>query len=146
MKSFVPAIVASLAFTFPALAQDADPEKGEKEFKRCRACHAIESEDETFVKGGKTGPNLYGTVGRTAGTYDGFKYSAGLVEAGANGLVWDEANLLEFIADPNKFLGSKSKMTKQRVKNGPDLAAFLATFSEETSSDAGEEATEEATD
>ncbi|SLN50826.1 Cytochrome c-550 precursor [Roseovarius albus] len=142
MKPIVPAIIASFAFALPVSAQDI--EKGEKEFKRCRACHAIASEDETFVKGGKTGPNLYGIIGRTAGSVEGFKYSPELVELGGGGLVWDETNLLEYIADPNTFIGGRSKMTKQKVKNGPDLAAFLATFSEGASSDPGEAAEETA--
>ncbi len=145
MKSILPAIVASFALTLPAAAQEGDPDKGKKEFKRCRACHAIASDTEDFVKGGKTGPNLYGVIGRTAGTVEGFKYSTGLVEKGAEGLVWDQANLLEYISNPSKFIGSKSKMTPQKVKKGPDLAAYLATFSEGASSDAAESA-EEATD
>ncbi|WP_120500861.1 cytochrome c family protein [Roseovarius sp. EL26] len=145
MKLIVPAILASLAFALPATAQEGDPDKGKKEFKRCRACHAIASDTEDFVKGGKTGPNLYGVIGRAAGSVEGFKYSTGLVEMGANGLVWDEANLLEYIANPGKFIGSKSKMTPQKVKKGPDLAAYLASFSEGSSSDS-DAAAEETSD
>ena len=39
--------------------------RGEKEFNKCKACHTIQAPDGTdVVKGGKTGPNLYGVVGR----------------------------------------------------------------------------------
>ena len=73
----------------PAFA-DGDAAKGEKEFKKCKACHAIEAPDGTAImKGGKTGPNLYGVVGRTAGTYPDFNYGESLVSAGQAGLVWD---------------------------------------------------------
>ena len=35
----------------------------------------VQAPDGTdIVKGGKTGPNLYGVVGRKAGSEEGFKY------------------------------------------------------------------------
>ena len=53
-------------------APTGDVEAGEKAFKKCKSCHMIQDADgENIVKGGKTGPNLYGVVGRTAGTYEG---------------------------------------------------------------------------
>ena len=130
MKTIFTATATILALAAPAFAEG-DAAKGEKEFKKCKSCHAIASEDEVFVKGGKTGPNLYGIIGSAAGAQEGFKYSAALADAGANGLVWDEANLAEFIQDPKGFLGDKSKMTFKLKKKAPDVAAYLATFSAE---------------
>ena len=48
----------------------ADPVSlGQKSFKKCTACHAIiDDNGEVLRKGGKAGPNLYGIVGRTAGS------------------------------------------------------------------------------
>ena len=80
------AALTCLALATPALAEG-DPEKGEKEFAKCRSCHMIESESETIVKGGKTGPNLYGVIGRTAGALDGFTYGDDIVAAGESGRV-----------------------------------------------------------
>ncbi len=38
-----------------------DPAAGEKGFNKCKSCHSIiTGDDETIVKGGKTGPNLFG--------------------------------------------------------------------------------------
>ena len=55
-----------VAFAAPALASG-DAAKGESDFKKCKACHAIVADDGTeIVKGGKVGPNLYGVVGRAA--------------------------------------------------------------------------------
>ena len=81
------AIIGALmgaTLAMPALAQDAgDATVGEKEFRKCKACHMIQAPDGTdVVKGGKTGPNLYGVVGRKAGTYEGFKYSDALIKLG----------------------------------------------------------------
>lgn len=78
--------LAAFALATPALA-DGDIAKGEKEFGKCKACHSVEAADGTvIVKGGKTGPNLYGVIGRAAGSTD-FKYGSGLKEAGEKGLV-----------------------------------------------------------
>ncbi|WP_136637159.1 c-type cytochrome [Pseudooceanicola onchidii] len=130
-------IIATIsAIAAPAYAEG-DVATGEKEFRKCKSCHAIESADETIVKGGKTGPNLYGVIGRTAGTAEGFSYGADLVAAGDAGVVWDEASLATYIEDPKAFLqdtlddkGAKSKMTFKLKKNTADVAAYLATFSE----------------
>jgi len=117
-------------------AQAGDPAKGEKTFKRCKSCHAITDEDGTkIVKGGKSGPNLYGVIGRTVGTLEGFKYGDSIVAAGAAGIVWDEENLAIYVADPKAWLqdvlddsSAKSKMTFKLKKGGDDMAAYLATL------------------
>ena len=46
------------------------------DFGKCKACHSIIAADGTdIVKGGKTGPNLFGVIGRPVGSLDGFTYS-----------------------------------------------------------------------
>ncbi|WP_298844580.1 cytochrome C [uncultured Roseobacter sp.] len=130
------AALIALSFAAPAFADGhstGDAAAGEKEFNKCKACHMIESDaGETIVKGGKTGPNLYGVIGRTAGTAD-FRYGDDLVAAGEAGLVWDEANLAEYTKDPRAFLRAflddskaKSKMAFKLKKGGEDVAAYLA--------------------
>jgi len=136
MKTTTSSLSLVLAFCLtavPALAEG-DAEKGEKGFNKCKACHMIVSDaGETIVKGGKTGPNLYGVVGRTAGTAEGFKYGADLVKAGENGLVWDEATFSEYTQDPRSFLktylddtSAKSKMSFKLKKGAEDIYAYLA--------------------
>jgi cytochrome c len=138
-RTFVTLI--SLAFAAPAFADghaSGDAEAGEKVFKKCKSCHMIVSDtDETIVKGGKTGPNLWGVVGRTAGTAD-FKYGKDLVATGEAGLVWDEEQFVAYVADPKAFLretlddsGAKSKMSF-KLKDADDAAnvwAYLASVS-----------------
>ncbi|GAA6206769.1 cytochrome c2 [Cognatishimia sp. WU-CL00825] len=119
-------------FAGAALAGDAA--LGEKNFKRCKSCHAITADDGTkIMKGGKTGPNLFGVIGRTVGSEEGFNYSASMQAAAAAGLVWDEENLAAFVLDPKGWLkevlsdpSAKSKMTLKLKKGGDDVAAFLA--------------------
>ena len=118
-----------LAFTGTIAFAEGDPAKGEKVFRKCKSCHMITSEDEVFVKGGKTGPNLYGIIGRQAGSLEGFKYSKILAAKGEEGLKWDEKSLAEYTQDPTKFLGERSKMTFKLKKGSEDVAAYLATFS-----------------
>ena len=127
----LPALAVLLALSAPALAQDAA--KGESEFKKCKACHAIEAPDGTAIqKGGKTGPNLYGVVGRTVASTD-FAYGDSLKSVGAAGTTWDEASLVAYVADPTAWLkeatgdaGAKSKMSFKLAKGGADVAAYLA--------------------
>ena len=57
------------------------------------------------MKGGRTGPNLYGVVGRQAGTQEDFdKYGDSIVAAGEAGLVWTEELIVEYAKDPKAFL------------------------------------------
>lgn len=140
MKTILYATMAVAALAIPALADDAgDPAKGENEFKKCKACHMIQAPDGTdVVKGGKVGPNLYGVVGRKAGTEEGFKYSDALVKLGEAGEIWTTEDLAHYITDPNEYVeekvGDKSlktKMTFKLAKNQADVVAFLAQNSPE---------------
>ena len=127
-------IFALALLASPAFAGDAA--EGEEDFKKCKACHAVTAADGTeIVKGGKTGPNLFGIVGRQIGTYPEFKYGASIIAAGADGSVWDEAALAAYVADPAKWLqdktgdaAAKSKMTFKLKEGGEDMAAYLATL------------------
>ena len=86
-------ILAAIVLSSPAFAGDAA--KGEADFKKCKACHAITAADGTeIVKGGKTGPNLFGVIGRQIGTAPDFKYGESTVAAGADGTVWDEVSVV----------------------------------------------------
>jgi cytochrome c len=131
---YVRLIAAVALLSSPAFAGDAA--KGEADFKKCKACHAITATDGTeVVKGGKTGPNLFGVIGRQIGSYPDFKYGDSIVAAGADASVWDEASLAAYLVDPAKWLqektgdpSAKSKMTFKLAKGGEDMSAYLATL------------------
>ena len=129
------AILATLGAATPALAEG-DAAAGEKLYKKCKACHMIVNGDEVIFKGGKSGPNLYGIIGRTAGAVEGVRYGKSLVAAGEAGLVWDEELIAKYVTDPKVFLreyldddGAKSSMSFRLKKGGEDVAAYLASVS-----------------
>ncbi|WP_371224354.1 c-type cytochrome [Roseovarius sp. 2305UL8-3] len=138
MKTLLTATATILALAAPAMAEG-DAEKGKKVFNKCKACHMVKSDDgEAIVKGGKTGPNLYGVIGRVAGSVEDFKYGAGLVDANEDGFVWSEDELVAYAEDPKGWLEAKgytakSKMTFKLKKDGADVAAFLAAAAAEGS-------------
>ncbi|QFG37274.1 cytochrome c [Paracoccus pantotrophus] len=146
MKISICATLAALSLALPAVAQEGDAAKGEKEFNKCKACHMVQAPDGTdIVKGGKTGPNLYGVVGRKIASEEGFKYGDGILEVAEKNpdLVWTEADLIEYVTDPKPWLvektgdsAAKTKMTFKLGKNQADVVAFLA----QNSPDAGAEA------
>ncbi|MDQ2091050.1 c-type cytochrome [Marimonas arenosa] len=142
MKTILTTAAALMALAAPAFAEG-DAAEGEKAFKKCKSCHMIVSPDgDEIMKGGKTGPNLYGVVGRVAGSVEDFKYGNGLQEAAEAGFVWTEEAVAAYVADPKAWLGeqgytTKSKMTFKLKKGGEDVSAYLATHSTE----GGEEGT-----
>ncbi len=129
-----------------------DAEAGESEFRACKSCHMIQNaEGEDIVRGGRTGPNLWGVVGRTAGSYEDFRYSSAMEDAGEAGLVWDEETFVAYVQDPTGYLreylddsSARGKMS-YKVRNEEDainIWAYLASVSPEPEMKEGE-ATEE---
>jgi cytochrome c len=140
MKHYIAAPLAALLFAAPAMADDhasGDPEAGKKAFNKCKACHMVEGPDETFVKGGKVGPNLYGVIGRTAGSVEDFRYSKIIVAAGEGGLAWDEESFVAYAQDPTGYLqevtgdNGRGKMTykARKAEEVVDIWAYLASVS-----------------
>ncbi|MDP5307721.1 c-type cytochrome [Paracoccus spongiarum] len=137
MKIAIIGALFGAVFALPALAQEGDVANGEKEFRKCKACHMIQTpEGEDIVKGGKTGPNLHGIVGRAAASQEDFKYSEALVALKDSGEVWTREDLAAYITDPNKFVQektgndkAKTKMTFKLNKAQEDVVAYLASVS-----------------
>lgn len=127
------AIAAAAALVAPSAWAAGDAAKGEKVFKKCKACHKIGDGAKNA-----TGPVLNGVVGRPAGSYEGYKYSKSMKAAGEKGLVWTEELIAQFIENPSQFLKdylddpkAKSKMSLKLKKQADreNVAAFLATLS-----------------
>lgn len=124
MKSTIMLVPAALAIVVLALSParaEGDAEAGKKVFAKCTACHDAKAEKD------KVGPHLVGVVGRTAGSLESFqsKYSANMKEAGAGGLVWDDANLTAYLRNPKEVI-PKGKMAFPGLKADEDLANVIA--------------------
>ncbi len=89
-----PAAEASSVDGFAALVAAADLAEGEKLFRRCAACHAVEAGKN------KAGPSLFGVVGRDIASADGFSYSDALT--GLEG-EWTLDKLSAWIENPRAF-------------------------------------------
>lgn len=134
-------LAAGIGVAGTALAQDAEAiARGEAAFSQCQSCHVVRDDAGTVLAGrnGRTGPNLYGVIGRVAGTEEGFRYGDGMVQAGEMGLVWDEASVIAYLQDPTAFLRAQTGNARARGNmsfrvrsedQARDLYAFLATFS-----------------
>lgn len=113
-----------------AAAAAPDPElvaRGEKVFKKCKACHQVGEGARN-----RTGPVLNGVMGRPAGAVEGFRYSKAMEAAAADGLVWTQETLGQFLAKPRGFLKG-TKMSFAGLKKEEDraaIAAYLSTFAE----------------
>jgi len=140
MKLKSASLLLALGMAAPVFAQDGDAAAGEKVFNRCKACHMIETPaGDMIVRGGRTGPNLYGVVGEPAGAVDGFRYGTGLEKAAEMGLEWTPENFSAYVQDPQGFLreftgdsAARSKMTFRLNAGAEDLYAYLASLAPES--------------
>ncbi len=129
-------ILLGLAFVIglpasAALADEAktgDPEKGEKVFRKCKACHDIGPDAKN-----KVGPILTGVVGRAVASVADFNYSDALKELAAEEGTWTPEELAAFLTKPREFAkGTKMSFAGLRKEEErADVIAYLATFSEE---------------
>jgi len=132
------ALFLAFALAAPARA-DGDPVKGETVFKKCLTCHRVGDGAKNMV-----GPVLTGVIGRPAGTIEGYTYSALNKSAGAAGLIWSEALVIDYLQNPNRFLKAfltdkgkadeakgSTKMVFQLANETErkDVAAYLKKFS-----------------
>jgi cytochrome c len=100
-------------------ANAADAKNGQAAFSRCMACHT----DKKGAPNG-VGPDLFGVVGRRAGTMADFSFSPALKNSH---IVWTNQKLDAWIANPMKMVpGTRMAFAgisdpKQRA----DLIAYL---------------------
>jgi cytochrome c len=112
--------VVEVAFADVYAAADAGA--GERLWRQCSACHALNGNDGV-------GPHLNGVVNRPKGAADGFNYSDTLASMGGE---WTPENLSNFIANPREYApGTAMAYNGMRdVEDRANLIAYLATTTE----------------
>ena len=115
------AILAAAIVGFGA-AQAADVAKGQAAFVRqCAICHTIDKGGENRI-----GPNLFGIVGRRAGTMQGFRYTNAFRTTAT--FEWTEGLLGPWISLPNVMVPGTAMGNFPGVaeRDKDDIVAFLA--------------------
>lgn len=105
--------------TLAELLVNASAEKGARQFAKCKSCHNVD-------KGGRngTGPNLYGILGRSVASAEGFRYSAALSEHGGT---WDFAQMDAWLTSPKVAIpgNNMSFAGINKADQRADLIAYL---------------------
>jgi cytochrome c2 len=99
-----------------ALLAHADVAAGEKDAKKCAACHNFQESGPA-----KIGPPLWGVIGRDIASVEGFSYSPAL--AGKEG-AWDYQNLDAFLAEPRGWAPG-TKMAFAGIKKPEERADVI---------------------
>lgn len=115
-------IVAAGVLLLASNVYAADATHGASVFMRCAICHS-----NTKGAGAKIGPNLFGVVGRKAGTTPEFSYSAAMKSAG---FIWTTDKITAYAEHPQVVVPG-NRMAFGGIsspKDAADVAAYLATL------------------
>jgi cytochrome c len=106
---------------FADVYANADPGAGERLWRQCAACHAL----EPGVNG--VGPYLHGVVDRPKHSVEGFNYSDALLSQDG---AWTPENISAFIESPRSYApGTAMAYNGMRdIEDRANLIAYLATF------------------
>ncbi len=96
----------------------ADLEKGKKVFAQCKACHS------TVAGQHRVGPSLAGVAGRTAGTAEGYKYSAAMKAAD---FTWNAETLDMHLSNVKGFVPGNKMATlfRRNISKEADRKAVI---------------------
>lgn len=111
------AILTAVGSAHALDASQGNAEAGATVFKRCMACHSVGPDAKNGV-----GPVLNGVVGRAAGVYPGYDYSAANKNSG---LTWDEPTLATYLHAPRKLVPG-TKMTFAGLSKDQEIADVIA--------------------
>ena len=89
---------------------------GEKVFKKCSACHMIASGGKNMI-----GPNLWGVIGRTAGSISDYKYSKAMV---AYAKQWSFEEMNSYLIKPQAYIKG-TKMAFAGLRKEKDRASVI---------------------
>ena len=99
-----------------ALLAMGDMAHGEKVFKKCTACHMIAADGKN-----KIGPNLWGVIGRKAGSISDYKYSKAMV---AYAKEWSFEEMNSYLIKPQAYIKG-TKMAFAGLRKEKDRASVI---------------------
>lgn len=95
------AILAAAPVLGATCQLSADGARGAQAIGVCKACHTVEAGAKPKI----TGPSLREVFGRgAAGDAQFGRYSKAMKAAAEKGLVWSDAAIADYVADPKAFL------------------------------------------
>ena len=109
-------VSAESSVDISALLAMGDIIHGEKQFKKCKACHSIKQDG-----GNKIGPKLWNVMFRPVGSITDYKYSKALSSYNKE-WNWEEMN--GFLIKPSKWIPN-NKMGFAGLKSEKDRASVL---------------------
>jgi cytochrome c len=106
---------------FAALLAAADVAAGERLYRACAACHALEDGRNGV------GPHLWAIVGRDKAAVEGFRFSEAMLAAEG---AWTPESLEAFIENPRAYVPGTSMAYAgmRRPEDRANLIAYLATY------------------
>lgn len=116
------ALAMALVLAAGGALADGDPAKGEKVFRKCKACHMVGPDAKNRV-----GPVLNGVVGAHPASHEGYNYSDAMEAFKESGAVWDEATLDKYLTKPRDVV-PKTKMSfpgLRKEEDRQDVIAYL---------------------
>jgi cytochrome c2 len=119
MKRTIAVMAVVLTLAGPT-AQALDAAKGQKVFKKCRACHMVGEKAKNRI-----GPSLNYIVGRKAAAVEKFKYSPAMKTAATDGLIWTEEALDQYLANPRKMV-PQTRMAFRGIPKPADRKNLIA--------------------
>ena len=108
-----------------ALLAMGDLGHGEKVFKKCSACHQIAADGKNMI-----GPNLWGVIGRTAGSISDYKYSKAMV---AYAKEWSYEEMNSYLIKPQAYIKG-TKMAFAGLRKEKDRASVILYMNSKSSS------------
>lgn len=123
MREFGIAALFTVALLTPALAEQGDAARGQRQFRACAPCHSLEPGRNM------TGPSLASLWGRKAGSLQSFdRYSDALK---SSGIIWDDRALDGWLTDPKRMVPDND-MPLDGIKDSHTRAGLLAFLKEVT--------------
>jgi cytochrome c len=117
MRALVMTAAASLVLANGAMAAGGNAQSGQQVFQRCAICHSHERGE-----GNRLGPNLFGIVGRKAGSVASFSYSPAMKNAG---FVWTDQKLNAYLKSPPAVVPG-NRMAFAGISSESDRANLVA--------------------